>query len=74
VNFADLTRNIRVMAPLGDQMHRGIVVEPSDDRPRRNGMVCVKFSPPIEVTEAGTEVTHVTCEIDCVELGWSDDC
>jgi hypothetical protein len=74
VNFADLTKDIRVMAPLGDQMHRGIVVEPPADHPWRTGMICVKFTPPVKATEADTVVTYVTCDVERVELGWPDDC
>ena len=73
MNFADLTTNIRVMAPLADRMHRGIIVEPPEGHPRRNGTVCVKFTPPVKVIEQYTEVTHLTCKVDCVELGWSDE-
>ena len=47
MNFKDLTTNIRVMAPLADRMHKGIVVEPPDDHSQRDGMVCVKFTPPV---------------------------
>jgi hypothetical protein len=39
VNFKDLTSNIQVMAPRGDQSHKGIVVEPPADQPQRNGMI-----------------------------------
>jgi len=73
VNFEDLTTNIRVMAPLGDQMHRGIIVERPADHPRPEGTICVKFTPPIRAAEPYTEVTHITCEADCVELGWSEE-
>jgi hypothetical protein len=72
VNF-NLTTNIRVMAPLGEGMHRGIIVEPPEDHPRRSGTICVKFTPPVKVGEPFTEVTHLTCEADCVELGWTDE-
>lgn len=73
MNFEDLTKNIRVMAPLGGQMHRGIIVDPPKDHPRRNGTICVKFAPPVQVGEPYTEVTYMTCEADCVTVGWSDD-
>lgn len=58
MNFRDLTTNIRVMAPLGDQMHRGIIVEPPADRSRRNGTICVKFTPPVRTEEPYSEVTR----------------
>ena len=61
------------MAPLADQMYRGIIVEPPEDHPRRNGTICVKFTPPVRAGEPHTEVTHITCEVDCVELGWPDE-
>jgi hypothetical protein len=73
VNFKDLTTNIRVMAPLGDQMHKGIIVEPPPDHPRREGTVCVEFTPPVNAVEPYDLITHITCEVDCVELGWSDE-
>jgi hypothetical protein len=73
VNFKDLTTNIRVIAPLGDQMHRGIIVEPPEDHPRRNGTICVKFTPPVRAGEPYIEIIHITCEADGVELGWSDE-
>jgi hypothetical protein len=73
VNFGDLTTNIRVMVPLGDQMQRGIIVEPPADHPRREGTICVEFTPPVKAMEPYTMVTHITCEIDRVELGWSDE-
>jgi hypothetical protein len=72
VNFKDLTTNIRVKAPLGDRMHRGVIVESPEDHPRRNGMIRVKFTPPIIAGEPYTEITHLTCEADCVEVGWPD--
>jgi hypothetical protein len=54
-------------------MHRGIIVDPPQDHPRRNGTICVKFTPSVKVGEPLTEVTHLTCEADGVELGWSDE-
>jgi hypothetical protein len=73
VNFEDLTKIIRVMVSPGDQMHRGIIVEPLEDHPRRNGMIRVKFTPPARAGEPYTEITHITCEADCVELGRPDE-
>jgi hypothetical protein len=72
-DFTDLTTNIRVMAPLGDQMHRGIIVEPPADHPRREGMIYVEFTPPVKAMGSYTMVTHITCETDCIELGWTDE-
>jgi Spy/CpxP family protein refolding chaperone len=34
VNFKDLTKNIPVMTPLGQQLHRGTIVEPPEGHPR----------------------------------------
>jgi hypothetical protein len=73
VNFKDLTKNTRVVAPLGDQMHRGIIVEPPDDHPQRNCMIGAKFTPPVRAGKPNTAVTHITFEADCVALGWSDE-
>ena len=28
---------------------------------------------PVKAGEPYAEVTHITCEADCLELGWSDD-
>jgi hypothetical protein len=50
-----------------------MIVEPPEDHPRRNGTICVKFTPPVPLMEPYTLVSHLTCEADCVELGWSDD-
>ena len=72
MNFDDPTKNIRVMAPLGGEMHRGVIVKPPEDHPRREGTICVKFTPPVQAMEPYTMVTHITCGADSVELGWSD--
>jgi hypothetical protein len=73
VNFKDLTKSIRVMAPLADRMYRGIIVEPPAGHVRRNGTICVKFTLPVKAGEPYTEIIHITCEADCVELGWSGE-
>jgi hypothetical protein len=69
VKFKDLTKNLRVMAPLGNQMHRGVIVEPPEGHRRRNGTICGRSTPPVSTAEPYTEVTHITCEADRVELG-----
>ncbi len=40
--------NAHVMAPLGDVLHRGVVVEPRPDHPQGEGMVCVELTPPVK--------------------------
>jgi hypothetical protein len=36
--------NTRVMAPLGDVLHRGVVVQPAADQALEEGMVCIAFT------------------------------
>jgi hypothetical protein len=73
VDFTQFVTDIRVMAPLAGEMHRGIVVATPDDHPRREGLVCVEFTPPVKAGEPFTEITHITCEVECLELGWQDE-
>jgi hypothetical protein len=73
VNFKYLAKNMRVMGPLGDQRHRGVIVEPPEGRPRRGGMIRVEFTPAVRAGEPYTAIAHLTREADSVQLGWSDE-
>jgi hypothetical protein len=59
----------RVMAPLGDVLHRGIVVQARDEDALSDGMVCVEFTPPIPIEPAGS-IIYITCPTKDVTLGW----
>jgi hypothetical protein len=60
----------RVMAPLGDVLYRGIIVEPRADHPRGEGMVCVKFMPPVTAEKPYDSIDYITCPVDRVTPGW----
>jgi hypothetical protein len=64
----DIPTDTRVMAPMGDVLHRGIVVEPEGDA--QPGMVRVKFMPPVKTMEPFNSIDYVTCPVDRVTLGW----
>jgi hypothetical protein len=64
----DIPTNSRVMAPLGDVLHPGIVVVSEGDA--RPGMVRVKFTPPVTTVEPFNSIDYVTCPVDRVTLGW----
>jgi hypothetical protein len=49
----------RVMAPLGNVLHRGIVVEPRENT-QGAGMVCVEFTPPVTIEPTGS-IFYITC-------------
>jgi hypothetical protein len=65
----NLPINTRVMAPLGDVLHRGVIAEPQTDHPRREGMICVKFTPPVTIEPSGS-IDYITCPVSNVTLGW----
>ena len=69
-DIKDLPVNTRVMAPLGDVLHRGVVVEPRGDHPQGKDTVCIKFTPPVEVEKPFNAIEYVTCPIDRITLGW----
>jgi hypothetical protein len=69
VNFNDLTKNIRVMAPFGNHVQRGIIVEPPEGHPRQNGMIRARLTPPTTAREPYIEITRITREADCLESG-----
>jgi hypothetical protein len=58
-----------VMAPLGDVLYRGVVVEAENDHPLGDGMVCVKFVPPIAIEPSGV-ISFITCPVSDVTPGW----
>ena len=47
----DLSVGVRVMAPVGDVLHRGVIAESPANHPQGEGMVCVKFTPPVKTAE-----------------------
>ena len=62
--------NTQVMAPLGDVLHRGIVVEPPSDEPLAAGMICIAFTPPVTTIEPYSSIDFITCPVSRVTLGW----
>jgi hypothetical protein len=72
-NIEDLTTNTRVMAPLGDVLHKGIIVEPSTDAPGGEGWVCVEFTPPVMTMKPYASIDHIDCPASNVILGWLPD-
>jgi hypothetical protein len=66
----DFPLNTRVMAPLGDVLHRGIVAEPSADHPLGEGMIRVVFTPPVKAEEPFDSIDSIICPANRVTLGW----
>jgi hypothetical protein len=66
----DLPIGVRVMAPVGDVLHRGVVAEPPADHPQDGGTVCVKFTPPVKTAEPFESVDYITCPADRVTAEW----
>ena len=62
--------NTRVMAPLGDVLHRGIVVESRSDEPLAEGMICIAFTPSVTTIEPYSSIDFITCPLSRVTLGW----
>jgi hypothetical protein len=61
--------NTQVMAPLGDVLYRGIVVEPDGAHSLGKGMVRIQFTPPIAIEPSGT-IDYITCPAKDVTRGW----
>lgn len=68
--MAPLHMGAKVMAPIGDVLYPGIVVQPPDRCPLDNGMVCVRLTPPLQTKGPLTSIDFVTCPVDRVTLGW----
>jgi hypothetical protein len=66
----ELPMNTRVMAPLGDVLHRGIIAEPQADHPQDEGMICVEFTPPVKTVKPYGSIDYITCPADRVTPGW----
>ena len=66
----DLPAGARVMAPVGDVLHRGVIAESPADHPQGEGMVCVKFTPPVKTAEPFASIDYITCPVDRVTAGW----
>ena len=67
-NTKGLPINTRVMAPLGDVLHRGIVAEA--DHPLGEGMVCVEFTPRVKTVRPRGSIDYITCPASSVTIGW----
>jgi hypothetical protein len=65
----DLPIGARVMAPLGDVLYRGVVVEPPT-KSLGESMVCVEFVPPVAMMKPFDSVTHTTCPASRLTRGW----
>jgi hypothetical protein len=62
--------NTQVMAPLGDVLHRGVVVEAPGDQPLAEGMICIAFTPPVTTKEPYSSIEFITCPVSRLTLGW----
>jgi hypothetical protein len=69
-NVEDLPINTRVMVPLGDVLHRGIVAEPLADHPQGEDMIYVQFTPPVKIMKPYDSINYITCPASSVTLGW----
>ncbi len=69
-NIEDLAINTRVMVPLGDVLHNGIIVDPPADHPQGEGMICVKFTPPVKTMKPYDSIDYIPCTASSVTLGW----
>jgi hypothetical protein len=62
--------NTRVMAPLGNVLHKGIVAAARADQPLDEGMVCIEFIPPVKAMPPYASIDYMTCAVSSVMLGW----
>jgi hypothetical protein len=69
-DIKDLPMNTRVMAPLGDVLHRGIVAAPRADHPLSEGMICVAFTLPVTTMKPYASIDYITCPANRVTPGW----
>jgi hypothetical protein len=72
-DIKDLPVNTRIMAPLGDVLYRGIIAELPAAEPRKDAMICVKFTPPVKTMKPYDSIDYIICPIDRVTLGWFDE-
>jgi hypothetical protein len=68
-NVEDLPPNTHVMVPLGDVLHRGIIVKPTKDHSLGKGMIRVKFTPSVPIEPSGS-IDYMTRPARNVTLGW----
>nr|WP_294518168.1 hypothetical protein [uncultured Rhodopila sp.] len=66
----DLPKNTRVMAPLGDVLYPGIVVESPANEPLDEGMIRVEFTPPVKAEPPFGSIDAITCPVNRVTAGW----
>ena len=59
-----------VMAPLGDVLHRGIVVAQRSGLAPGAGMIRVEFAPPVQAEKQLDSIDCVVCPASRVTLGW----
>jgi hypothetical protein len=70
IDAGKVPRNTRVMAPLGDVLHRGVVVEAPADQPLAEGMIYIAFTPPVTTMAPYSSIDFITCPASRVTLGW----
>jgi hypothetical protein len=58
------------MAPPGDVLHRGIVVEPLADHPLDEDMIRNEFIPPVTTVLSCDSIAFVTFLLNRVTVGW----
>jgi hypothetical protein len=66
----DLPVGVRVMAPVGDVLHRGVIADSPADHSQNEGWVCVKFTPSVKTAEPFTSIDYITCPVNRVTAGW----
>jgi hypothetical protein len=62
--------NRPVMAPLGDVLHRGVVVATPSDQSLAEGMIYIAFTPPVTTRAPYSSIDFITCPASRVTLGW----
>jgi hypothetical protein len=65
-----LAIDTRVMAPVGDVLHRGVIAKPRPGQSLDEGTVFVRFTPPVPAAEPFNAIDFVTCPVSRVTLGW----
>jgi hypothetical protein len=66
----DLSKNTRVIAPLGDVLYPGTVVEPLADQPLDEGMIRIELTPRVKTVPPCDSITFIFCPLDRVTVGW----
>jgi hypothetical protein len=73
-NIKDLSIKTRVLAPLGDAMHKGVIVKPPADHPcGTDNMVCVQFTPPVpDDRDSSIFFSYLSCDARRLEIDLGD--